>query len=79
MNTAFLEIFLILVLLIANGVFAMTEIAIVSSRKGLLQSMADKGSKGASRALALSENPNRVLWVAEPWQRDWPRFWWLFR
>jgi putative hemolysin len=61
MNSAFLEISLVLVLLIANGVFAMTEIAIVSSRKGLLQSMADKGSKGAAKALALSENPNRFL------------------
>jgi putative hemolysin len=61
MNTAFLEISLIILLLFANGVFAMTEIAIVSSRKGLLQSMADKGSKGAARALALSENPNRFL------------------
>jgi putative hemolysin len=61
MNSAFLEIFLIILLLFANGVFAMTEIAIVSSRKGLLQSMADKGGKGAARALALSENPNRFL------------------
>ena len=61
MNSAFLEISLVLVLLVANGVFAMTEIAIVSSRKGLLQSMADKGSKGAAKALALSENPNRFL------------------
>ena len=61
MNSALLEVSLVLVLLIANGVFAMTEIAIVSSRKGLLQSMADKGSKGAARALGLSENPNRFL------------------
>ena len=61
MNSALLEISLVLVLLLANGVFAMTEIAIVSSRKGLLQSMADKGSKGAARALDLSEHPNRFL------------------
>lgn len=61
MNIAFLEISLIIILLFANGVFAMTEIAIVSSRKGLLQSMAEKGSKGAARALALSEHPNRFL------------------
>lgn len=61
MSSAIFEIFLILVLLVANGVFAMTEIAIVSSRKGLLQSMAEKGSKGAARALALSESPNRFL------------------
>jgi putative hemolysin len=61
MNSAILEISFVLILLVANGVFAMTEIAIVSSRKGLLQSMAEKGSKGAARALALSENPNRFL------------------
>lgn len=61
MNSAILEISLVLILLVANGVFAMTEIAIVSSRKGLLKSMADKGSKGAARALALSDNPNRFL------------------
>jgi putative hemolysin len=61
MDSAILEIFLVLILLIANGVFAMTEIAIVSSRKGLLHSMAEKGSAGAARALALSENPNRFL------------------
>jgi putative hemolysin len=61
MNSAFLEISIVILLLFANGVFAMTEIAIVSSRKGLLQTMADKGSSGAARALALSENPNRFL------------------
>ncbi len=61
MNSVFLEITFILILLVANGVFAMTEIAIVSSRKGLLQGMADKGSAGAARALRLSESPNRFL------------------
>jgi len=61
MNLVILEIALVLILLVANGIFAMTEIAIVSSRKGLLQSMADNGSKGAARALALSDNPNRFL------------------
>jgi putative hemolysin len=61
MNSALLEISIIILLLFANGVFAMTEIALVSSRKGLLQSMVNKGSKGAARALALSENPNRFL------------------
>jgi putative hemolysin len=61
MNSAILEVSIILILLIANGVFAMTEIAIVSSRKGLLQSMADSGNKGAAKAVKLSENPNRFL------------------
>jgi len=61
MNSAFLEISIVLILLIANGVFAMTEIAIVSSRKALLQTMADKGNGGAAKALVLSESPNRFL------------------
>ena len=56
-----LEIFLVLVLLVANGLCAMTEIAIVSSRKGLLQGMAAAGNAGAAKALALSESPNRFL------------------
>lgn len=61
MNSAFLEISIVLVLLIANGIFAMTEIAIVSSRKALLQTMANKGNAGAAKALVLSESPNRFL------------------
>ncbi len=61
MNSVIFEILFVLLLLVANGVFAMTEIAIVSSRKGLLQSMAVKGSTGAARALRLSESPNRFL------------------
>jgi len=39
----------------------MTEIAIVSSRKGRLQGRALNGDSGAARALKLSENPNRFL------------------
>ncbi len=61
MNSAILEISIVLILLVANGIFAMTEIAIVSSRKGLLQGMAEKGNSGAARALRLSESPNRFL------------------
>jgi len=55
------EIVLIFALLIGNGVFAMAEIAIVSSRKGKLQAMADAGDKGAARALRLAERPDRFL------------------
>lgn len=61
MNSILLEIVLIFVLLIANGVFAMSEIAIVSSRRGKLRAMADAGSKGAARALELAESPDRFL------------------
>jgi putative hemolysin len=61
MNSIILEISLVLVLLLANGLCAMTEIAIVSSRKGLLRGMASSGNAGAAKALALSESPNRFL------------------
>lgn len=59
--TVFLEILLIFVLLVMNGVFAMTEIALVASKRGRLQTAADAGSRGAARALRLMEAPNRFL------------------
>lgn len=61
MSTVFIEILIILVLLVANGVFAMTEIAVVSSRKARLKKMADEGSARAEEALALVEEPTRFL------------------
>ena len=56
-----LEIALIFVLLVANGVFAMSEIAVVSSRRARLQRRADAGDAGARRALALAQDPSRFL------------------
>ena len=54
--------FLILLALLAlNGLFAMAELAIVSSRRIRLKQMADKGSKGARAALKLMEEPTRFL------------------
>ena len=61
MTSVLFEIFLIFALLLANGVFAMTEIAIVSSRRAKLQSMAEAGDRGAKRALKLAETPDRFL------------------
>lgn len=61
MSTVFIEILIILVLLVANGLFAMTEIAVVSSRKARLKKMADEGSARAEEALALVEEPTRFL------------------
>lgn len=55
------EIFAIFVLLIANGVFAMSEMAIVSARKARLKQRADQGDKKASAALALAESPGSFL------------------
>ena len=59
------EIIIILLLIIANGVFAMSEIAIVSARRIRLQKLADKGSVGAKTALQLAAEPNKLLAVVQ--------------
>lgn len=56
-----MDILIIMLLIMVNGVFAMSEIAIVSSRRVRLQQMADEGDLGARAALALSEHPTRFL------------------
>lgn len=56
-----LEILIILLLIVANGIFSMTELAVVNSRKGLLEDSAEKGSIGAQRAIQLSEDPNQMF------------------
>lgn len=56
-----LQILVILLLIVANGVFAMAEIAVISARRTLLQQMADEGSAGAAAALELLDAPNRFL------------------
>jgi len=61
MTSALFEIALIFVLLLCNGLFAMTEIAIVSSRRAVLMARANEGNKGAAKALELAESPNRFL------------------
>lgn len=55
------EILIIIVLSLANGVFAATEIAVVSARRGRLQQRADEGDAGAMAALKLQDDPNRFL------------------
>lgn len=56
-----LEILFILLLIVANGIFSGSEIAIVSARKVRLQQLADKGSRPARIALRLAEKPNDFL------------------
>lgn len=56
-----LELILIVGLILVNGVFAMAEIAVVSSRRARLQQRADAGHAGARRALELAAHPNRLL------------------
>ncbi|MDB5232557.1 MAG: HlyC/CorC family transporter [Chitinophagaceae bacterium] len=55
------EIFLILGLILLNGLFAMAEISLISSRKARLESQAAKGDKKAQEALKLSLHPDTFL------------------
>jgi putative hemolysin len=56
-----LELLLILLLVLLNGAFAMSELAIVSARRARLNALQRKGSPGATAALALAEDPDRFL------------------
>ncbi|KAF0119512.1 MAG: putative hemolysin [Xanthobacteraceae bacterium] len=57
----YLEIAIILVLTVVNGVLAMSELAVVSSRPARLKVLSDQGSSGAATALRLAEHPGRFL------------------
>ncbi|MBD2529895.1 HlyC/CorC family transporter [Nostoc flagelliforme FACHB-838] len=61
MSSITFEILIILVLIIANGVFSMSEMAIVSARKVRLQQLANQGDAKAKVALKLAESPNHFL------------------
>ena len=56
-----IAIVVVLLLVVLNGIFAMTELAVVSSRKSKLQSRAERGDRGARAALKLSEEPTQFL------------------
>ena len=56
-----LEIALIFLLLVINGVFSMSEMAVVSARKTRLQHRAENGDAGARAALDLAANPTNFL------------------
>jgi putative hemolysin len=55
------DVIIILVLVGVNGVFAMSELAIASSRKARLEAMARTGSRGARAAIELSADPGKFL------------------
>ena len=60
MNVGF-EILIIFLLILLNGLFALSETAILVSRKARLQQRANEGDAKARQALDLAENPNRFL------------------
>lgn len=57
----YFEILILFVLILINGLFSMSEIALISVKKNRLQEKATKGSKKANTALDLSDHPNRFL------------------
>jgi putative hemolysin len=61
MSSVWLEILIIIALISLNGVLAMTEIAVVSSRKVRLKQMAELGNRGAADALELAQEPSQFL------------------
>lgn len=61
MSHSAMELLIIFLLLVANGAFAMAEIAIVSARKARLQHMAEGGNHRARIALGLANQPNQFL------------------
>src|SRR5215212_1614821 len=59
-----MAIIILLGLIILNGLFVMSEIALVSARKARLETMAEKGDKKAESALKLSNSPELFLSAA---------------
>ncbi|HLG87428.1 MAG TPA: hemolysin family protein [Alphaproteobacteria bacterium] len=55
------DLLIILLLFVANGFFAMAEMAIVAARRVRLEARAEAGSRGAETALRLAQNPGRFL------------------
>lgn len=61
MSDIWIEILIILLLILFNGLFAMAEIAIISGRKARLQQLADEGDTSAKAALDLANSPGDFL------------------
>ncbi len=56
-----MDLLLLIVLVLINGVFAMSEMALAASRKARLQVMAETGDSGAQTAMVLHDNPTQFL------------------
>lgn len=53
------DVLIICGLILLNGIFSMSEVALISARKSKLSTDAKRGDKSAAAALALSEEPER--------------------
>ena len=56
-----MEIIIIILLILLNGLFAMSEIALISARRSNLTARAKQGNKAAAKALQLAQDPDRFL------------------
>jgi len=56
-----IEIIVVLLLILLNGFFAMSELAVVNSRRGRLEQLAEQGQRGARAALVLADDPKNFL------------------
>jgi putative hemolysin len=60
-HVLFLELAIVTVLIVVNGLLSMSELAIVSSRPARLAALVEKGISGSRRALALASDPGKFL------------------
>ncbi|HET7168370.1 MAG TPA: hemolysin family protein [Candidatus Limnocylindrales bacterium] len=65
MSGSALELALIVVLVLLNGIFSASEIALVTIRRSRLQQLVDEGDRGAARVQRLKSNPGRFLAVIQ--------------
>lgn len=61
MSSVLFEVVVIGLLLLLNGIFAMSELAVMTARRVRLEHMAEKGHRGANAALLLAHQPNDFL------------------
>lgn len=60
-----MDLFILFLLILLNGVFALSEMAIVSSRRPRLKAMVDRGVPGSRTALRLFDDPSKLLSTAQ--------------
>jgi len=61
MSSGLVQFAIILVLILINGAFALSEVSLISARKGRLKQKADDGDRSAQIVLKLQEKPNNFL------------------
>ena len=61
MSSVATELVIVVLLMLVNGIFAMSEMAVVSARKARLEQLANAGDRKARAALELANEPNQLL------------------